>query len=70
MASSGAHEKYCLHCGLKVKRIPRTDEEAIGRGEIPLYIHDTTRKRSDDPQKCARSNLKEDDVTDENWWGV
>lgn len=58
---------WCKHCGLRVKRIERSNEEAIGRGELPLYIHET-RKSPSDPMTCARSNLKEKDVVDNDWW--
>jgi hypothetical protein len=61
------NDKWCVHCGLRVKLISRDDEEAIGRGELPLYIHDA-RKMVSDPMVCSRSNLKEEDVVANDWW--
>jgi hypothetical protein len=59
--------KWCSHCGLPATRIERDNEEAIGRGELPIYIH-APRKNPSDPFPCARSNLHERDVVGNDWW--
>lgn len=67
MASSGSVDLFCKSCGSRVKKIDRTNDETVGRGKLPLYVH-APRKYVDDPVTCAKNNLTEDEVTQEDWW--